>query len=105
LNIQEDSIQKFWTEQVEHTGWFHPSSEPDMKNRQVRQVRRFWTSLVCSTCQYFMSGSKLGWNHPVYSTWMEIPCMFSLSGLSCPFTIHKHEINFSFRLIAVLFSN
>jgi hypothetical protein len=25
--------------------------------------------------------------------------------LSCPFTIHKHEINFSFRLIAVLFSN
>jgi hypothetical protein len=27
-----------------------------------------------------MSGSKLGWNHPVYSTWMEIPCMFSLSG-------------------------
>jgi hypothetical protein len=24
-----------------------------------------------------MSGSKLGWNHPVYSTWMEIPCMFS----------------------------
>ena len=41
LNIQEDSIQKFWTEKVEHTGWFHPSFEPDMKNRQVEYTGRF----------------------------------------------------------------
>jgi hypothetical protein len=71
--------------------------------------------------------------HVWFKTWMESPCMFNLDGntlyvqlvckhnigigysseliwqwkidLSCPFTIHKHEINFSFRLIAVLFSN
>jgi hypothetical protein len=42
LNIQEDSIQKFWTGQVEHTGWFHPSFEPDMKNRQVEYTGWFY---------------------------------------------------------------
>ena len=41
LNIQEDSIQKFWTEQVEHTGWFHPSFEPDMKYWQIEHSGRF----------------------------------------------------------------
>jgi hypothetical protein len=60
---------------VEHTRWFHPSFEPDMKNRQVEYTGWFHLKVlnqtwrtdrlnikgdypVCSICQYFMSGSK-----------------------------------------------
>jgi hypothetical protein len=41
-----------------------------------------------------MSGSKLGWNHPVCSTWMEIPCMFSLFGSKLLDGILMSNINF-----------
>ena len=45
-----------------------------------------WNHPLCSTCQYFMSGSKLLDGITLYiqlvwfKTWMESPCMFNLSG-------------------------
>jgi hypothetical protein len=126
LNIQEDSIQKFWTVQVEHTGWFHPSFL-DGITLYVQifcsscLVPNFWMEIPC-TCMFNLSSSCLvqnfwieppmkywqvehkGWFHPKvlnqtwstdklnmqsdciqnfwtrHATWMEIPCMFSLSG-------------------------
>jgi hypothetical protein len=64
LNIQEDSIQKFW---IRHEGtsclvqnfWIE---SPCMFNLSVLHVwfKTFgWNHPLCSTCQYFMSGSKL----------------------------------------------
>jgi hypothetical protein len=66
LNKQEDSIQKFGIGQEEQTSWTYrvissKSFVPDIKHWQV--------------CQYFMSGSKLGLNHPVCSI-----CQYFISG-------------------------
>jgi hypothetical protein len=43
LNIQGISIQ------VEHTGWFHPSFEPDMKYWQVEHTRDVQNRRTCRT--------------------------------------------------------
>jgi hypothetical protein len=86
LNIQGDYIQKFWTRHKVLTSWTYSviqykSFDPDMKYWQIEH------NPVYSTCLFFMSGSKLGWNHHVCSTcsvqnfWMESSCMFNLSVL------------------------
>ena len=89
LNIQEDSIQKFWTEQVEHTGWFHPSSEPDMKNRQVEHKGRFHLKVLNQTSwTYRVFPSKLNIQgdsiQVLNQTWstdkLNIPEMFKTVG-------------------------
>ena len=75
LNIQEDSIQKFWTEQVEHTGWFHPSFEPDMKNRQVEHKGRFHLKVLNQTSwTYRVIPSKFWTRHEVLTSWTYQRC-------------------------------
>jgi hypothetical protein len=71
LNIQEDSFWKFSTREVEHTRWFHPSFEPDMKNQYFMSGLKLldgitlYVQIVCSSCL-------------VQNFWIESPCMFNL---------------------------
>jgi hypothetical protein len=108
--------------QVEHTGWFNTKVlnhtwSTDKLNIQGDSIQNFWTRYEVDKLniqggwiwQYLMSGSTLGWNHPVCSTyqffmsdsklldwiflyvqfvstsclvqnvWMESPCIFNLS--------------------------
>jgi hypothetical protein len=101
---------KYW--QIKHTGWFNPKFL-----NQIWSTNKLNIQGDCSICQYFMSGSKLGLNHPVCSIcqyfisgsklldgitlyvqvvntsclvqnfWMESPCMFKLSVLHVLFKI------------------
>jgi hypothetical protein len=72
-------LNQIWNRQAEHTGCFHPKVP------------------VYSTCLFFMSGSKLGWNHRVCSTClvqqfrMESFCMFNLNSIQNCWT--RYEID------------
>jgi hypothetical protein len=72
LNMQGDSIQKFWTRHEVLTNWTFrkiqsKSFESDMKNKQV-----IWMESPCIF--------NLSVLHIWFKTWMESPCMFNFFG-------------------------
>ena len=83
-------VQLVSTSCLVHNFWIEP---PCMFNLSVLHVwlKTFgWIHPVCSTCQFFMPGSKLLNRITLYvqivcssclvqNFWMEIPCMFNLS--------------------------
>ena len=83
-------VQLVSTSCLVHNFWIEP---PCMFNLSVLHVwlKTFgWIHPVCSTCQFFMPGSKLLNGITLYvqivcssclvqNFWMEIPCMFNLS--------------------------
>jgi hypothetical protein len=73
LNIQEDSIQKFWTEQVEHT-WLVSTS---------CLVQNFW--LIDWLIDWLVFSNQRAifqlYSGREHLIWMESPCMFNLSVL------------------------
>jgi hypothetical protein len=122
LNIQGDSIQKFWTRYEVLTSWTYrvilsKCCVPDIKYWQVEHTESVlhvwfktfgWNRPVYSTCLFFMSGSKLGWNHRVCSTCLKVfnqtlsTAKVNIQGDSSQkFWTSRHEVltNWTYRMV------